>query len=281
MLDRISLFGGYVSGSRILWHIYSNADIFIGGRFLKSRELGAYSVALNLSSIPLDKFTPIINQVAFSAYSIIRDERNRVTGNFLKSVRIVSLVVFPVCWGIAAIAPEFIAMFGSKWKEAILPIQIMSLIMPFRAVGTLLAPVLQGIGSPRVHFFNVTIMTAIFIPLFLFGIKWGIIGLSISWLAGYAAAFVWICSRSMRAIGVRMAEFISAMSTPVIGGLVMLTLVLLIKNNLHAFPPLTMTAFAVMLGTVAYISAVFLLNQDTLREFAYIFKAFRKKEPEF
>jgi O-antigen/teichoic acid export membrane protein len=64
-------FGAYTMGSRVLWYFYSKSDIFIGGRILGNQLIGIYSVALELSQIPLDKFMPVINQVAFPAYSSI------------------------------------------------------------------------------------------------------------------------------------------------------------------------------------------------------------------
>lgn len=280
-LKDLLAFGSYISGSRMLWYVCSNADLFIGGRLLNSRELGIYSIALNLSCIPLDKFTPILNQVAFSAYSFIQDEYRKIKDHFLKSVRLVSLVVFPVCWGFIAIAPEVVPLLGPQWKETVLPIQILSLIMPFRAVGTLFAPVLQGTGNPKVHFLNLAIMNAVLVPFFIVGIRWGITGLCLSWIFGFSVAFVVMSVRSLKAIGLSAAEFISALRPPLAAGGVMLIATFVARHEIWSVPPVITPFLVVIVGASAYMLSVFYMNRGVLSELALLFRKAAIKQPEF
>ena len=62
-------FGGYVTISRIFWGFYTQADTFIIGKLLGKELLGFYSVGMNLASLPMEKVSGIINQVAFPAFS--------------------------------------------------------------------------------------------------------------------------------------------------------------------------------------------------------------------
>jgi len=274
-------FGGYISGSRLLWYVYSNADLFIGGKFLRTREMGIYSIALNLSCIPLDKFTPVLNQVAFSAYSFIQDEYERIKTLFLKSVRLVSLIVFPVCWGFIAVAPEIVPLLGPQWNDTVMPIQILSLIMPFRAVSTLFAPVLQGSGHPKVHLVNLAMMSIILVPLFLVGVGWGIIGLSMSWICGFAVAFAVVCARSLKVMGIRPREFISAIGTPVAAGIIMLPAALAVKHIFWSVPSMMMPFLVVMAGAFTYLLSVCCINRGILSELSLLFRKTVIKEPGF
>ena len=45
-------FGYKVTGSRMLWHFYSNSDYLIAGKFLGKTLLGYYSIAFQLASLP-------------------------------------------------------------------------------------------------------------------------------------------------------------------------------------------------------------------------------------
>ena len=268
-------FGSSVSGSRILWYIYSSADMFIGSRFLKSKDLGIYSMAITLACIPLDKLSPIINQVAFSAYSIVQDEHGMVKRNFLASVRLLSLIVFPLCWGLLIVAPEILSLLGEKWHDAVLPIRILCVIMPFRAVGSLLAPVLQGIGRPNTHLLNLIITTSIMVPSFLIGSKAGAYGLSLAWLAGYLVTFTISTLITLKAIDVSIREMVACLVTPVIATGAMLSSVLLLKMNFLSISLTFYVAAAVMIGFAVYTMMIRMLNQKLLDELITIFRRSR------
>ena len=67
-------FGGKVTLSRLLWLTYSQADVVIVGRLLGKDELGVYSVALHLASLPAQRLNAIVNQVSFPAFARIQGD---------------------------------------------------------------------------------------------------------------------------------------------------------------------------------------------------------------
>ncbi len=266
-------FGGYISGSRLLWYLYSNIDQIIGGKYFKSAELGIYSIALTLATLPLDKIAPIVNQVAFSAYSIIQSDPDLMRRQYLKTVRMASLFAFPVFWGMVLVIPEFMALFGEKWAGAVVPIQILCLILPFRAISTLFAPILQGSGKPKREFSNLVIVNAIMIPSFLIGIRWGIAGLCSAWVVGYAVSFTIICNRSLKAIGIGARDFLSAILTPMMAASIMTGAIFMIKNNFLQLQPLSVSIVCViLLGAVTYAAVVYTINQEIVREIRVLLK---------
>ena len=68
-ISDMAFFGGMLVMTSLFWLFFSRSDIFIAGRFLNAHEVGIYAVALHLASLPVDKIIPILNQVAFPAYS--------------------------------------------------------------------------------------------------------------------------------------------------------------------------------------------------------------------
>ena len=271
-------FGGFFTGARILWYFYSKSDIFIGGRFLCSKVLGTYSVALELSSVPLEKFLPIINQVAFPAYSHIQSDLRLVSSHFLKSVRIVSLFVFPIFWGMLIVAPEIISLLlGSKWHGVILPLQILCIIMPFRALSTLFGPMMHGIGRPDVSFVNVAIASVLMPLAFLIGVKWGVSGICLSWVFGYALVFLIMSKRSLKILGMSLVDFFSNIRTPFIAALVMLIVVFAFKYHIaKSLAPLSTTLLLILVGSVLYTFSVFILNPETWSELRLLFPKTKK-----
>ena len=99
-------YGVTLTGSRLLYSLYNQADLIIVGRFLGQVTLGIYGVALNLASIPADKVLPLINQISFTSFSRIQDDMERVRRNMLRTTRVIAFSGFPIFWGMAAVAPE-------------------------------------------------------------------------------------------------------------------------------------------------------------------------------
>lgn len=194
-------FGGNVTGSKFLWFLYTQADTVIVGRVLGGEVLGVYSVALHLASLPVQRITGVLNQVAFPAFSRFQHDRELIAAQLLKALSLIALIAFPILWGMSAVAPELIVvLLGPKWTEAILPMQILTLIMPFRAVVGFLPSVTDAIGKPEIGFSN-ALLACIVMPIaFLIGAQWGIKGVALVWLLVYPVVLAVNVHRIVRAL---------------------------------------------------------------------------------
>jgi O-antigen/teichoic acid export membrane protein len=116
-MKSIMTFGGFMTGSNLLWYYYIKADVLISGYFLDSKLIGNFSVAKAIASLPMEKIFPIITQVALHAYSKIQSEYDQIQRYFLKSLRLASLTIMPIFFGLFVIVPEFVEfVLGNKWS---------------------------------------------------------------------------------------------------------------------------------------------------------------------
>jgi O-antigen/teichoic acid export membrane protein len=216
-------FGGLMTLSRVLWWASGNVDIAIAGRVLGDAALGIYSVALNLSSMPVNKIMPILNQVSFAAFSRMQDDRDRVKRNVHRALQTVGLVAFPTFIGLAAVAPEAIELLlGEKWRPAVVPCQILCLILPLRPVSGVLAPALFGIGRPGVNVTNRALTFVVMGIAFWVGVRWGLIGICVAWIVAYPPVVLATSVRALRALGIPAREAASdiaffALATGIMG----------------------------------------------------------------
>jgi O-antigen/teichoic acid export membrane protein len=225
-LSRMFAFGGYVSISRMLLFVYHQADVVIGGRILGKEQVGFYSVGVHLASLPMQRVSAILNEVAFPAFARIQDERERVGRQVLRGVRLLSLFAFPVFWGIAAIAPEIVGvLLGNKWTEATLPLLLLALVMPLRMVYQLMPPTLQGVGKANLVARNQLLACTIMITAFLVGARFGIVGLAAAWIAAFPLVFVANLNTWVSVLGLGGAQICGAMGRSAVAGLGMLAAV--------------------------------------------------------
>ena len=215
-------FGGLVTLDRILWFGYTNLDMAIAGRALGGALVGVYSVALSLASIPLDKVMSIATQVSFSAFSRTQEDPRALRHGMLRALESASLLAFPIFVGMAAVAPEAIAIFlGPKWTDAVVPFQILCLALPFRAIGLLFAPALFGTGRPRIAVENNAITLGVMSVALVIGVQWGVVGLCVGWLAGYVPVFFVTSHRALAALDIRIGEVVAAIGVPLAATLAM------------------------------------------------------------
>jgi O-antigen/teichoic acid export membrane protein len=261
-------FGGNVTLSRLLWFFYTQADTAIIGKLLGKETLGFYSIAMQLASLPVLRISSIINQVAFPVFSRIQDNREQFSSFILKAARVLSLVGFPVLWGISSVADEVVSLFlGEKWHSAILPLQLLALMMPLRMIANFLPSAVDALGRPDVTMRNVLLSSIVMPVAFLIGCNWGLEGVAFSWIIAYPLVFFINTVRMLRVIELRLSDFFSAI-TPAMGTTIGMYLAVwatgtLLANNIDQWIKL---AIMIVTGALVYIGLTLLFNKRSYRE---------------
>ena len=100
---------------------------------------------------------------------------------FTRAVELSALLVFPLMIGLAAVAPDFVALLlGPAWEDAAIPLALLSASMPMKLLLSLLKPVLGALGRPqRVVVINLVtvLLIAASMPLAL---PYGVNGLALA-----------------------------------------------------------------------------------------------------
>lgn len=109
-------FGINILGTNLLYYVNSRADTLIVGAVLGPAALGLYDVAYKLYQSALDLITLTISSVAFSAFSRMQDDRDRMRNAFYTATQTVAVIAFPAFVGGMAVAPELVeVLFGETW----------------------------------------------------------------------------------------------------------------------------------------------------------------------
>lgn len=261
-------FGGMVSVTRVLSFVYQNADFFIVGKLLGKDLLGFYSVAFNLAQMPMSRAFGILNRVAFPAFSKIQSDPDLGGRQYLKALRLVSLFGVPVAWGMASVAPNAVPLIlGRQWVDAILPFQLICLVIPLRIASTLLPPMLQGFGRVEISFMNVVRSTVVMAISFLIGSKWGIVGVSLAWVTAWPAVFMLNLRHSLPVIKLTHIDMFTAISRPWSAGAIMLAATVAFRLvGGRDFPDLYALVITILIGVFTYVLATLTLNRQGTRE---------------
>jgi len=261
-------FGGYVTISRTLWFLYTKADTIIIGKLLGKELLGFYSVGMHLASLPMDKISGILNQIAFPAYSAIQTDPQKASSHFLKTVRIMSFMAFPVLWGISSIAPELVPLLlGNKWNLSIVPLQLLCIVIPIRMISNLIGPLLMGLGRPDIPLLFSAVCSVVMPIVFIIGSYWGIIGVSFAWVIFFPLVFLYYLSRVTTFLGIRILDVLSAMTKPVLAGLLMYITIIIAQMLLEGkLEPILSLALLIILGAITYGTIMLSIDRKRFME---------------
>lgn len=263
-------FGGLTLMARIAGHFLSQADVLIAGAFLSKEALGAYAVAMQLAAMPLSKVMMVINQVAYPELSRMNRDGGVRPEVLLVGGRMIAYIIFPVLWGLAAVAPFVVhLLMGDKWSAAILPLQLVCLALPFRAISTLLATSVAAVGRADVEFWNTLSGCIIFPVLFYFLVQYGVVGLAWAWVIG-TPLFVFVnLNRSGPILGIRTREVASALWPPAAcAGLMYCAIAALLHFGFFESSRLDHLVYSITIGVATYIAVFACMDMKALRLFA-------------
>lgn len=111
-------------------------DYFLLGLFAADAVVGAYYFAFNLSTQAMMLVAQSLTSVLASGLGKLKSDTKRQVEAFLSAQELISFVAVPllILQAVAA-GPLLTGLYGDKWEQAILPLQILSIAACWTAVG--------------------------------------------------------------------------------------------------------------------------------------------------
>lgn len=260
-------YGSAMVAVQLCWFVQSQSDVFIAGRIVDPHQLGLYTTALLLTQIFTSKFVPALNDVAFAAYSQIKEKPESLAPAFLNGVRLIMLIALPLYFGLAAAADPIIrTLLGPKWIETIPFVRLLAWAMAFMSLQLLFQPATNAIGLARLTV-RVAIIGAVAMPLFfLVGIQFGTIGLAWAWLVGFPLYTLMTAAISLPAIGASWGGLFRAIAPGLGAAAAMGAAVAGLNSLLPAMAPGARLLILVPFGAATYCGLLFAFARPLVEE---------------
>lgn len=259
-------FGRDVAANQLVYYFYSQADSLIVGKLLGRYDLGLYSVSINLASMPASRMASILNQVAFPAMSKAKRDGENVSVYILKSMRGISLIAFPVMWGMSSVAPEIVSgLLGQNWLAATTALTLLCLIMPLRVLGPIIHAGLQSVGRADVSFKNTCLTAVVMCIAFVIGCQFDLFGLALAWVVAFPLMFFANAARACPHFDLKLGQIAAAIQRPALVSAIMYGAVAAARHWL-TMQPLPQLAILVAVGGVVYVGGSLILNKDGIAE---------------
>lgn len=273
-LADIMRIGGLRTLEQFLWSVYINYDVFITGKILGADVLGVYYVSRNLAALPVEKFAVTVRPVAFPAFARVQHDRAEAIFYLRKAMRLLAFVCFPALFGLAATAPQAVAIvLGHKWSVAATPIAILALAMAFRPIGLLIPPFLMGMGEFAASLRNSFFATILVVIAFTVGSHWGITGVCTAWLVAYPIQLMVLVRRAALVSRTSIRSLLLPLFPPLAGALIMYAIVrgtgFLLPRGIGVWPDLLSL---VATGVVVYLGYTMIFLRPIVLELARLIR---------
>jgi len=210
-------FGLYQLGARAMSSLVYEMDVLIIGKVLGKEALGLYSYAKQMVAAPAQMLIPIITRVSFPALAKVQSDDERVRKIFIRSLRALTLVIFPVYAVLVVAADEVVLVFfGRDWGPTLLVMQVLAIMAALRSVLSPVGALVLSKGrARRLFFWNLSQFILLPVAMVSFA-PFGLVGISWAGVAVYALLFMpsWLFLVYPLS-GVKLSEYLKIFIAPV------------------------------------------------------------------
>ena len=240
---------------RASWYTYSNADFVVSGKILGQDALGVYTLAWNLATVPVEKITGVLNSVTPALYSAVQEDKAALRRYMLTLSEGVGLITLPLSVGVALVSREFVlAVLGSKWAPAILPLALLGLYASVRSIIPIIWSALNVVGDSAYAMWSAMAMAVVLPCAFVLGSHWGNAGIAAAWMIGFPIVGIPATARVFWRIEMRWRDFFRVLLPSITGCLMMSAAVLGLKAIMSAHYSMGLRlALFVLAGAITYI----------------------------
>jgi lipopolysaccharide exporter len=268
-------FGLYQMGEKTVTYFNNNLDNIMIGRFLGAEALGYYTIAYNLIIIPLTKINPIVNKVAFPVFSKIQGDNEKIKNGYMRVINLLSFVNFPIYFGLFLVSPLLVPiMFGEKWNESIMIIQILCGVGLLRTIANPAGSLVMAKGRADMSFMYNTAKTLFQIPFIYLGAHYGgVVGVAIAFLGLKVFYFPFNYFIMIRyLIGPCFKDFVTSMRTALFMSSGMAICVWIVGEVVTVHSKIAIITTQVMIGAIAYIVLGFFFKPELIKQIKGILK---------
>lgn len=175
-------FGGHLTGFTTINYFSRNLDNLLIGRVWGAQQLGLYSRAYTLMSLPMDQINEPLTSVAVPSLSRLTDSPESYRRAYLRMLEKVALLTMP-CVVLLIVTADWIVDFilGSQWEGAIKIFIVLGATAIFQPIANTTGWLLISQGRTN-HMFQWGLISGpLIMGSIVVGLPWGALGVATSY----------------------------------------------------------------------------------------------------
>ncbi len=121
-------FLGWTTATQFIGALLWQSDKLVLGQFVPSSGVGQFSMGNDLATLPARILISPLSAVLLPAFSIIKNDLERLRSSYLKTLRTIVAIGVPILVALCFVAkPATFLMLGPKWAVAAFGLQVLSI----------------------------------------------------------------------------------------------------------------------------------------------------------
>ena len=171
-------YGSFLLLSDLLNSLCDNVQGLIIGRKFSAGDMGFYTQARKLETIPTTSISQVVNLVAFPVYSKLQDDKEKLFLAVRKTSRMMNFLNFPLMILLILVANELIVfLYSDKWLESIPYFQILCVSGLVNCIQSINYQVVCAVGKSKLIFRWNIVKRLVGLASILVGMNFGVKGI--------------------------------------------------------------------------------------------------------
>ncbi|MFZ3091563.1 MAG: lipopolysaccharide biosynthesis protein [Nitrospirota bacterium] len=263
--------GGAISTQNVIIWFENTFDDILVGRWLGTPLLGVYRLGFNIAVIPATQIAGPINDVVYSTFVKLQDNKAELKRFFLYIIKYISLITFPIGAFLFTASGIFITtVLGDKWSEAVPVVQFVSVYGTIGSITFLIPTLTRAIGKHDVYLRYLIIFLFVMTPLYIYAVPYGLKAISAVHLLLAVIFLPYIFHIGMGLLNIKLSEIVDSLWVSVV---ISMVIGASIYGFIMFFLPATSLSkttnvFIILSFSIfLYIALLYLISKDTFLEF--------------
>lgn len=256
-----------LTGAAFVGFLNRNTDNVLIGRFLGADALGFYDRAYLMMRMPMKTLSGGLNFALYPALSAVQSDTDKLGRAYVKTVSILSTLVFPMMTGLALVVVPFVdLLFGSQWGPVAPVLGILAFVGLLQSVGSIANEVWKARGRSGVMLKWSLIRAAGFFVAFAYGVYIGNLeAIALAYLAANIILLIPFQYEVLKEVNVTASALLAALKPQFVSSLIMAIAVFAVQIAVPPIETLNSTLQLLILvpvGAAAYgLSLLFFFKQ--------------------
>jgi len=210
-------FGGWITWSKTANVVALQGDNLVVGRFLGESDLGLYTRAYQLTSLPANLFGKVVDRVLFPLLAQIQDDVSRISKIYLSTSLLIAYLAFPCTVVVFLLADEVVLLiFGENWLGMAYILKILVFGLYFRVAYKFPSVMFRSTGKLAQLAGQQTLYAILIVAAALMFVSKGVNGVAYGIVSALAIFYLVTTYMVIRAFKVDSTLFILAHLKPLI-----------------------------------------------------------------
>jgi O-antigen/teichoic acid export membrane protein len=270
-------FGRHVIAGEVLRRATAEVPTLLLGRFVGPAALGQFQYAFRVAGRPLATLVSSTSYVLFPAFARISEDRTRFRRAFLRSLRWVCVISFPLSLLLFPLGePGMVLVFGDPWQQAGEAMSLMCAYTAAHVFVSLAGEVFKAAGRPELIPRLQLLGTALTVGFMLALLPFGLLGIAVAVSLRSTGMAIYAVRATGGVLELPTRRMLADILPPGTAALIMAgALYCLDRLLVHAGEQpiavgLLLLAGEALLGLVAYLGILCVLAPSTRRELGQV-----------